>query len=254
MGKLDDTIDAVFADMNVPQHPGAALLVSDHDEVIYRKCYGFADLETRRPITTDTSFYLGSISKPFTAMAVTLLVEDERLSYDDRLGAFFPQFPSWSTEISVRHLVHHTSGLPEYVPLFSSGEEPFEWAREVNSSGEEPFEWAREVNGLTNEAVLQRAMALTGPAFPAGAQYAYSGMVYVLLAMIVATVSGQPFAEFLKARIFVPLGMNHTVAYDQSRPARLPLGAWLLEAEGSVRAVRLPNADRRRRRPFLHAR
>jgi CubicO group peptidase (beta-lactamase class C family) len=213
MGKLEK-IDAVFADMDKPQHPGAALLVIDDDHVVHRKCYGLADFETQRPITADSSFYLGSISKAFTAMAIMLLVEDERLSYDDPLPAFFPQFPSWGTEISVRHLLHHTSGLPEYVPLFSSSEEA--------------FEWAREINGLTNEAVLERALDLTGPEFPVGTQYAYSGMGYVLLAMIVAIVSGQSFADFLKARIFDPLGMKHTVAYDASRPARHKLahGYW----------------------------
>jgi CubicO group peptidase (beta-lactamase class C family) len=79
MGKLDDKIDAVFADMDVPQHPGAALLVLDRGEIGYQNCYGFADLEARRPVTPDTSFYLASISKPFTAMAIMLLAEDGRL-------------------------------------------------------------------------------------------------------------------------------------------------------------------------------
>src|SRR6476660_9652103 len=119
MGKLDGKIDAVFADMDRPLHPGAALLVIDHDEIVYKKCYGLADLETQRPITADTSFYLASISKPFTAMAIMLLAEDGRLSYEDRLQAYFPQLPSWSAEISVRHLLHHTSGLPGYMEFFS---------------------------------------------------------------------------------------------------------------------------------------
>jgi CubicO group peptidase (beta-lactamase class C family) len=110
-------VDAVFADMERPQHPGPALLVVDHDEILFRKGYGLADLEMQRPITADTSFYLGSISKPFTALAIMLLAEDGRLSYDDRLSAFFPQLPAWSAEISVRHLLHHTSGLPEYLPF-----------------------------------------------------------------------------------------------------------------------------------------
>jgi CubicO group peptidase (beta-lactamase class C family) len=70
MAKRDGRIDSVFADMNIPQHPGAALLVIDHDEIVYSKCYGLADLGTQRPITTDTSFYLASISKQFTAMAI----------------------------------------------------------------------------------------------------------------------------------------------------------------------------------------
>src|SRR5215831_11996291 len=94
-------VDAIFADMERPQHPGAALLVVDHDEIVYRKSYGLADLETQRPITGDTSFYLASISKPFTALAIMLLAEEGRLSYDDRLSAFFPQLPAWSAQISV---------------------------------------------------------------------------------------------------------------------------------------------------------
>jgi CubicO group peptidase (beta-lactamase class C family) len=198
-------VDAVFADMNKPGHPGAGLLVIDHDEIVYRKGYGLADLENQRAITADTSFYLASISKQFTAMAIMLLAEEDRLSYDDRLAAFFPQLPSWSADVSVCHLLHHTSGLQGYVELFSS------------STG------VPDINGVTNEAVLDRARDLAAPQFPVGTQYAYSNMGYVLLAMIVATVSGRSSADFLKVRIFEPLGMKHTVAYDQSRPTRYNL-------------------------------
>jgi CubicO group peptidase (beta-lactamase class C family) len=161
MGKLDGKIDAVFADADMPHHPGAALLIIDREEIVYSKCYGLADLETQRPITTDTSFYLASISKQFTAMAIMLLAEDGRLSYEDRLPVYFPQFPSWSAEISLRHLLHHTSGLPHYFQFFSSSEGI--------------SEFTRDIAGVTNEAVLERAMDLTGPGFPIGAQYAYGG-------------------------------------------------------------------------------
>jgi len=112
-----DRIDAVFADMNVPQHPGAALLVIDHDEIVHSKCYGLADLETQRPITTDTSFYLGSISKQFTAMATMMLAERGKLSFDDHLPTYFPGFPAWAAGITLRHMLHHTSGLPDYLPF-----------------------------------------------------------------------------------------------------------------------------------------
>lgn len=215
MGKLDGKIDAVFADMAMPQSPGAALLVIDHDEIIYRKCYGLADLETQRPITADTSIYLGSISKAFTAMAIMLLAERQKLSFEDCLPVYFPQFPSWGAEISIRHLLHHTSGLPGYIEFFSSSEET--------------AELTREITGITNEAVFERTMGLAGPEFPAGARYAYSGAGYVLLAMIVAIVSGRSFADFLKANVFDPLGMKHTVVYDQSRPQRHKLAHGYLQ-------------------------
>jgi CubicO group peptidase (beta-lactamase class C family) len=206
MRKLDGRIDAVFAEMDVPRHPGAALLAIDHDEIVYSKCYGLADLESGRPITTDTSFYLGSISKQFTALAIMLLAEQGRLNYDDRLPAWFPRFPSWGADISIRHLLHHTAGLPHYVQFF-------------HSSGGLP-EFNRDVAGITNHAVLERAMDLPGPEFPIGSQFYYGGTGYTLLAMIVAIVSGQSFADFLKANVFDPLGMKHTVVYDACRPAR----------------------------------
>jgi CubicO group peptidase (beta-lactamase class C family) len=218
MGKRDGKVDAVFADMDVPQHPGAALLVIDHDEIVYKKCYGLADLETQRPVTTDTSFYLASISKQFTAMAIMLLAEDGRLSYEDRLPAFFPQIPSWGADISVRHLLHHTSGLPHYMEFFSS-------ATGIS-------EWTHDVTGVTNEAVLERTTELAGLQFPVGTQYLYSGVGYTLLAMIVAIVSGRSFADFLKAKVFDPLGMRHTVVYDASHPSRHKLAHGYLEENG----------------------
>jgi CubicO group peptidase (beta-lactamase class C family) len=84
-----------------------------------RTCIGrLADLETQRPITADSSFYLASISKQFTAMAIMMLAEQGKLSFEDRLLAYFPQFPSWGAEITLRHMLHHTSGLPGYDSFF----------------------------------------------------------------------------------------------------------------------------------------
>src|SRR5216684_3134253 len=112
-------------------------------------------------------------------------------------------------------MLHHTSGLTHYMQFFSSSEEV--------------SEFTRDITGVTNEAVLVRAMDLAGPEFPVGAQYAYGGTGYTLLAMIVAIVSGQSFADFLKANVFDPLGMKHTVVYDASRPARHKLAHGYLE-------------------------
>jgi CubicO group peptidase (beta-lactamase class C family) len=207
---LAERVDAVFADMDLPQHPGAALLVIDHHERLYSKCYGLAELETPRPITADSSFYLASISKQFTAMAIMMLAEQGRLSFEDRLPTYFPGFPSWGMEITIRHLLHHTSGLLGYVHFI------------------EP----RDIIGVTNEDVLERVMDLAGPEFPAGAQFAYHDTAYTLLATIVAIVSGRSFAEFLKANIFDPLGMKHTVVYDASRPARHKSAQGYLEENG----------------------
>jgi CubicO group peptidase (beta-lactamase class C family) len=219
MGKFDGRIDAVFADMAVPQRPGGALLVTDHGEIVYRKCYGLADLDAQQPITADSSFYLASISKQLTAMAIMLLAERRELSFEDRLSAYFPRFPSWGAEITLRHMLHHTSGLPEYFPFFKP------------RNGEEMI-LSRDMLGVTNEVVLERVMEQPGLEFPVGSKYDYRGTNYVLLAVIVAIVSGQSFAEFLKANVFDPLGMKHTVVYDASRPARHKLAHGYWEDKG----------------------
>lgn len=189
-----ERVDTVFSDVDMPQHPGAALIVIDHDEGVYSKCYGLADLESHRPITADSSFYLASISKQFTAMAIMLLAEQGKLGYEDRLPAYFLQFPSWGVGITLRHLLHHTSGLPDYFQLFSSRERILQ----LFSPNERIREFTRDMTGVTNEAVLERVMNVPGPHFPVGSQYAYSNTGYVLLALIAAIVSGQSFAEFLK--------------------------------------------------------
>ncbi|MBR0849168.1 beta-lactamase family protein [Bradyrhizobium diazoefficiens] len=225
MGKLDDQIDAVFADMDKPQHPGAALLVVDRGDIICRKCYGLADLETDRPITPDTSFYLASLSKQFTAMAIMLLVDDGSLSYEDRLSTFFPQLPAWGAEISVRNLLHHTVGLPDYLEYLGARGRTPEWTGDVPG----------DVLGATNEAVLEWITRLPTPDFPAGSRFAYSNTGYVLLAMIVAAVSGQSFADFLKTNVFDPLGMKHTLVYDATRPTLHKLAHGYLNENGSFR-------------------
>lgn len=209
MGQRDGEIDAVFADVDRPRHPGAALLVIDRGEIVYRKCYGVADLETKRPITPDSSFYLASISKQFTAIAIMLLAEQGKLSFEDRLLAYFPRFPRWGAEITLRHMLHHTSGLPGYCHFI------------------EP----RGLIGITNDMVLERVMELAGPEFPAGTRYSYQDTAYTLLATIVTLVSGQSFAQFLKGNVFDPLGMKHSVVYDASRPAlHKPVQGYMEEA------------------------
>ena len=192
-----ERVDAVFADMDKARHPGAALLVVDRGERLYSKCYGLADLETQRPITTDTSFYLASITKQFTAMAIMMLSEQGKLSIDDCLSDFFGRFPSWGETITLRQMLQHTSGVPSY-------------SRFVTGS----------LIGMTNEDVLAAVMTLTEPEYPPGTKFLYNNAAYSLLAMIVATVSGRSFAAFLKATIFDPLGMKHSVIYDSSHPAR----------------------------------
>jgi CubicO group peptidase (beta-lactamase class C family) len=194
---LAERVDAVFADFDRPRYPGAALMVVDRGERLLSKGYGLGDLESGRPIEADSSCYLASISKQFTAMAVMMLAEQGKLSFDDLLVSYFPQFPAWAREVSLRHMLQHTAGLPNY--------------------GEFVPDWDK-IN-LTNQLVLEGAMKQAGLEFPAGTKFEYGGTGYVLLAMIVAMVAGRTFAGFMKDRIFEPLGMKHTLVYDEERPA-----------------------------------
>ena len=170
------------------------VLVSKGDEVIYRKAFGFADLETNKELVPESSFYLASVSKQFTTMAVMILKEQGKLSYDDKLSQYFPDFPSYADSISIEHMMTHTSGIPDHYGLNAYKK------------------------GLNNEDVYQLLIKQEKLDFSPGSRFRYSNGGYVLLSMIVEKASGQPFHEFMEAAIFSPLGMDKTLVYDQSEP------------------------------------
>jgi len=168
-----------------------SVLVVEHDEVIYKHGLGVADASRKLPFTSRTPTYLASLSKQFTAMAIMMLVERHQLSYSDSLSKFFPQFPAYAEKITIRHLLNHTSGIPDYVGL------------------------GLEHPGLTNAEVLQ-ALTREQLRFAPGEKFAYSNSGYVLLAMIIEKVSGQSYPTFITRNIFAPLGMHDTFV-SQSR-------------------------------------
>jgi len=220
-------VDTVFADMDKPRNPGAALLVVEGGRRIVTRCYGCADLATGRPITADSSFYLASVSKQFTAMAILLLAAQEKLGLDDHLRNYFPQFPAWGDTITLRHLIHQTSGLPDYFGLFL----PDKSAPPSVVAGD----MVEHMGGLTNAEVLDRTMHVPHPDFPAGSQHAYSNTNYTLLSMIVGLVCGLSFPAFMKAAIFDPLGMANTLVYDASHPSLHNIAHGYVEQAGGFR-------------------
>jgi CubicO group peptidase (beta-lactamase class C family) len=190
-------VDALFADFNHADTPGASVMVIRDGAVVFSKGYGLADLEKKTPIAPETNFRLASVSKQFTAMAVLMLAERKKLSLDETLPAFFPEFPEFGKQITVRHLLTHTSGLLAYEDLIPDG----------------------TTIPVLDQDVLRILMgnAATNAAptyFPPGLQYRYSNSGYALLALIVEARSGQKFARFLKDNIFTPLGMTNTLAYE----------------------------------------
>lgn len=185
-------IDQLIQPLGDAQSPGGTVIVIRHGRVIYRRAVGLADVEAGRPNTARTNFRLASVTKQFTAMAVMMLVEEGRLSYETRLTELFPDFPAYAQAITVRHLLTHTSGLIDYEDLIP----------------------ASTTAQLKDRDVLRLMREQAGTYFPPGAEYRYSNSGYAVLAMVVEQISGQAFAAFLRERIFHPLGMNHTVAYE----------------------------------------
>lgn len=184
-------IDSIFAPLTDAKSPGVAVLVRDHGKTVFERGYGAG-------IDPTTGFRLASVSKQFTAMAVMLLVRDGKLRYDERLTEILPDFPAYGREITIRHLLTHTSGLPDYEDLMK----PETWtaAHQIQDA---------EVLGLLKQQ--------TAGKFPPGTSWAYSNSGYVVLGLIAAKVSGQDFGQVLRTRIFQPLGMHRTLVYIKGR-------------------------------------
>jgi CubicO group peptidase (beta-lactamase class C family) len=189
------SIDKEFAEFDRPDVPGLALMVIENGEATVVRSYGVANLETRLPCQPHTNFRLASVTKPFTAMAILILAGNGALSLDDKLHRFFPGFPPYGNEITVRHLLTHTSGLRDYEELIPPG----------------------TTAPLHDRDVLEILQRQDKTHFPPGVGFGYSNGGYALLALIVEVISSRTFAEFLRANIFLPLGMNGTVAYEEGR-------------------------------------
>ena len=135
-------------------------------------------------------------------MAVMLLVHDGKLHYEDRLTDLFPNFPNYGRAITIRHLLNHTSGLADYEDLMTAPDAKMP---------------AEKVPQIQDAAVLELLEQQKTTKFAPGAKWAYSNSGYVVLGLIVAKVSGVPFGDFLRQRIFSPLGMNSTIAYEKGK-------------------------------------
>lgn len=199
---MDAKIDAVFAGFKSSAEPGVAVLVIRDGRKVFERGYGVDDLRTRRKIDAHTNFRLASLSKQFTAMAVMLLVHDKKLFYSDRLTDVFPGFPEYGKQITIRQLLTHTSGLLDYEDLM---------AKQFGSIPDD------QIPQIQDAGVLELLKAEKTTKFPPGTKWDYSNSGYCVLAMVVEKVSGKPFGDFLRERIFQPLKMEHTLAYEKGK-------------------------------------
>ena len=192
-------LDAIFSKIvTAPDQPGLAVMIRQNGRTFFEHGYGMRDLRSNLPIDAHTNFRLASCTKQFTAMAIMLLVHDDKLRYDETLTDIFPEFPAYGRSITIRNLLNHTSGLIAYEDLMDKMYAGKEWY---------------EIPQIADAQVLALAEKQTGTKFPPGTKWEYSNGGYCILAMIVEKISGTPFPQFLRQRIFAPLHMDHTVAH-----------------------------------------
>jgi CubicO group peptidase (beta-lactamase class C family) len=187
-------IDALMRSLAERGQFNGSILVAEKGQLIYEGGFGKADIKGNVVFTPNTPVYLASLTKEFTAMAIMMLAEQHQLSYSDPLSKYFPEFPSYAAKVTIRNLLNHTSGIPDYGDL------------------------GLERPGLTNKDVLSALIQQQSLRFSPAEKFEYSNSNYILLALIVEKVSGQPYRLFLKNHIFAPLGMKDTFVYDQPRP------------------------------------
>ena len=191
--------------------PGAAVLVVRDGGVVFRRAYGCADLEQGVAATAATAFRLASMTKQFTAAAILLLAQDGRLSLEDPVRRWLPSLPAAAQAVTLRQMLTHTSGLLDYEELI-----PVDATQQVHDAD-----------------VLRLLEGQDRTYFPPGSRYRYSDSGYALLALVVARASGTDFATFLRRRIFTPLGMSGSVAYEAGG-APLPYRAFGYSRDGGT--------------------
>ncbi len=186
-------IDSVFRDLDRTATPGCAAGVTLDAALVFADGYGSANLDHQIPITPQTVFYTGSVSKRFTAAAIALAAWNGHLSLDDDVRRWIPELPDYGKTITVRHLVHHTSGIRDYLTLQAIAGTP------PGASDDEIIE------------LLARQKALN---FPPGARYLYSNSGYFLMSEIVGRATGSSLREFAHLHFFAPLGLLDTHFHD----------------------------------------
>jgi CubicO group peptidase (beta-lactamase class C family) len=188
-------VDAVFHEYDRSDSPGCVLGVYRDGKIAYERGFGMANLELGIANSPQSVFDIGSTSKQFTAFSIHLLAREGKLSLDDDIRKWIPEVPSYGKTVTIRHLLHHTSGLRDYIEVMSL-------------QGMQEEDWTTEADAL---AAIARQKA---PNFAPGDDYLYSNSGFFLLGVIVKRASGQSLRDFAQARIFGPLGMRHTQFND----------------------------------------
>jgi CubicO group peptidase (beta-lactamase class C family) len=211
----NEKVDNIFSKYRKSGAPGCALAIIKDGEILYKQGYGLANLESEQPFLPSTVFNIGSTAKQFTGFSIALLEDQGKLSFEDDIRQYLPEMNDFGSTITIRHLLHHTSGIRDTFP-------------ELLGLAE-----FRESDVVTQDDVFRLLQKQRDLDFPTGTEFAYANSNYILLALICERVSGSPFATFCKEQIFDPLGMTQTVIFDN--PWKVVMGkaaAYYEEGEG----------------------
>ncbi len=196
---LGDAVDDLVRDqMNRHPIPGLALEIIQNGKPTKIAGYGLANLEWSTPATPETVFEIGSITKQFTAAAILLLAQEGKLSVDDRISKYIKDMPESWTNITLRHLLTHTSGIKNYTTL-----DGFELTRHLTQA-----QFVRKMGGYPLD-------------FAPGEKWSYCNSGFNLLGFVIENVSGEDYWRFMRERIFGPLGMSSTTNRDPRGIIRL---------------------------------
>lgn len=196
---ITNDIDGLFSMWKNSNGPGGVVLVTQNNKTVFEKAYGLENISYKIPVTSETIFNIGSMSKQFTAMGIVLLQMEGKLSIDDDIKKYLPELNNFGKPITIRHLLHHTSG-------FRSSPELFGLAG-----------W-RDGDAISNEDVYRYLTKQTSLNFEPGSEFMYTNSGYILLAKIIENVSKQNFKSWMKEKIFQPLQMNSTfIEEDNSK-------------------------------------
>jgi CubicO group peptidase (beta-lactamase class C family) len=219
-------VDNIFAKWDRPDSPGCALGVYQGGRIVYKRGYGMADLNEDVPITPATVFHVASMSKQFTAASIVLLVQQGKLSLDDDVRKYIPELPDFGQRITIRNLVHHTSGLRDQWNLL------------------ELAGWRYSQDLITDEDVMSVMTRQKELNFKPGDRHVYCNTGYTLMGLIVKRVSGMSLREFTTKNIFEPLGMTHThFRDDHAEILKHDAVGYEQEGEGHPFRISITNFD-----------
>lgn len=217
-------VDGLFAQWDKPNSPGCVLGVIKDGSFIYKRGYGMANLDYNIPISPNTSFYIASTSKQFTAMSIALLAREEKISLDDNIRKYLPEIPQYQSPITIRHLVYHTSGIRDYLEL-------------TDLAGRH----TEDVN--TDDDFIKLIARQKNLNFKPGEKYLYSNSGYFLLSQIVKRASGKSLRVFADENIFKPLGMVNTRFHDDRSEIIKNRATGYFPRKGGGFSVQMTNFD-----------